>query len=86
MDTLKFEDLQVGMFVVVSKAGEKVVGLVGRLCKVMVIDDPHMALEIGRHPAITKHIVNARESEFMKPSEDLIAALLPEESWPETVG
>lgn len=57
----------------------------GRFFKVLAIDDPYVAIETGRSAAATRHLIIGRDAEFNKPSDEMLAVMVPEESWPEVV-
>lgn len=78
MKTASFEELQVGMIIVMAKAGPEFPGLAGRLFKVIAINDPYIAIETGTRASTSRHMINGREAEFTKPSDEMVAAMLPD--------
>lgn len=78
MRAVRYEDLQVGQHVIMTRADKKWPGLAHLLFRVLAVDDPYLVLATGTHPATTTHMILGREAEFAEPSKELLAAIAPE--------
>lgn len=60
-------------------------GLAGRCFKVLAVDYPYAVVQMIGSTGDSRHSIDLRDFRFAVPSEDFIAAIAPEEAWPEEV-
>jgi hypothetical protein len=87
MNIIEARDIQPRMFVrIIEVVSGNALGFAGCCFKVLAVDYPYAAVEMIGYIVNSKYSIDLREFRFAVPSDEYVAAIAPDEVWPEVVG
>lgn len=85
MKRIEVSEWRVGGIYIIDAIGAEAVGLKGRVCKLLALDEPYAALLVNPTGLPSRHVVRIDGLALMSPSAEFIAVACPEEEWPDWV-